>query len=127
MASSNVDVKATLAFHREHRLACDRHGGAPCTPVRRDTVEGDRVPRSRKSRRTKAAWINGGFFILRRVLDLIEGDETSGSGADGVAFPPTANCARIIHDGFWHPMDTIRDKLFLEELLDPGKAPWKLW
>ncbi len=74
------------------------------------------------------AQINGGFFVLHpRVLDRIDGDETiwereplEGLAADG-------QLAAFEHGGFWQPMDTLRDKQYLESLWDAGDAPWKVW
>ena len=73
------------------------------------------------------AWINGGFFVLEPgVLELISGDQTSWE-AD--VLPELARAGELTayqHSGFWQPMDTLRDKLLLEELWAKGNAPWKL-
>ena len=74
------------------------------------------------------AWINGGFFVLSpRVLGEIAGDATSW---EHEVLPGLARDGRMAahrHDGFWQPMDTLRDRMALEELWASGSAPWKLW
>ncbi|MCX7724117.1 MAG: glucose-1-phosphate cytidylyltransferase [Thermodesulfovibrio sp.] len=72
--------------------------------------------------------INGGFFVLSpKVIELVKDDKTS---FESEVLPKLAEMGELmayIHDGFWHPMDTLRDKLYLEELWKSGKAPWKIW
>ncbi len=78
--------------------------------------------------RGDGGYINGGFFILSpKCLDFIEGDGTSW---EGEPLNQLANLSQIMayqHDGFWHAMDTLRDKVHLEEMWAAGKAPWKIW
>ena len=78
--------------------------------------------------RGDGGWINGGFFVLEpSVLDHIEGDATSlGARAAGTACREGQLSAFSTH-GFWQPMDTLRDKLHLEELWESGRAPWRVW
>jgi glucose-1-phosphate cytidylyltransferase len=72
--------------------------------------------------------INGGFFILSpRCLDLIEGDQTSWEAAPLSRLAEMGQMMAFEHEGFWQPMDTLRDKNQLEELWNSGKAPWKVW
>jgi glucose-1-phosphate cytidylyltransferase len=74
------------------------------------------------------AWINGGFFILSpKVLDYIEGDETIWERAPMERLAKEGQISAYLHEGFWQPMDTLRDKTHLEELWSSGKAPWKMW
>ncbi len=72
--------------------------------------------------------INGGYFVLSpKCLDYIEGDETSW---EGKPLADLAACGEIMafeHQGFWQPMDTLREKLYLEQLWESGLAPWKIW
>ena len=71
--------------------------------------------------------INGGFFVLSpRVLDLIEGDETVFEQAPLERLAKSGQLRAYRHDGFWQPMDTLREKLHLEDLWASG-APWKSW
>ena len=74
------------------------------------------------------AWINGGFFVLeRKVLDLIDGDDTVWERGPMEHLAANQQLAAYRHSGFWQPMDTLRDKQSLESLWDSGKAAWKQW
>ena len=73
-------------------------------------------------------WINGGFFVLEpEVLDLIEGDSTTWEQEPLKRLAADGQLQAYQHLGFWQPMDTLRDRVQLEELWNSGKAPWKLW
>ena len=73
-------------------------------------------------------WINGGFFVLEpEVLDLIEGDSTTWEQEPLKRLAADGQLQAYQHRGFWQPMDTLRDRVQLEELWNSGKAPWKLW
>jgi glucose-1-phosphate cytidylyltransferase len=73
-------------------------------------------------------WINGGFFVLDpSVIDLIDGDSTSWENEPLVSLASDGELSAFIHDGFWQPMDTLREKNELESLWASGKAPWKVW
>src|SRR5262249_41755352 len=70
----------------------------------------------------------GGFFVLSpRCLDLIEGDNSSWESSPIVRLAAMGQMMAFEHRGFWHAMDTLRDKTMLEELWASGKAPWKIW
>ena len=72
--------------------------------------------------------INGGFFVLSpKVLELIEGDSTIWERDPLERLAANGQLAAFRHEGFWQPMDTLRDKNYLEELWATGKAPWKIW
>jgi glucose-1-phosphate cytidylyltransferase len=74
------------------------------------------------------AWINGGFFVLEReVLDLVDGDATVWEREPLERLATTGQLSAYRHDGFWHPMDTLRDRQLLEDLWASGDAPWKTW
>jgi len=74
------------------------------------------------------SWINGGFFVLKpKVLDRIAGDETFWEREPMEELALESQLAAFEHPGFWRPMDTLRDKVLLEELWSSGKAPWKVW
>lgn len=75
-----------------------------------------------------SGWINGGFFVLSpQVMDYIEGDQTVWEREPLERLARKGQLAAYPHEGFWHPMDTLRDKNHLEELWNSGKAPWKVW
>jgi glucose-1-phosphate cytidylyltransferase len=73
-------------------------------------------------------WINGGFFVCEpSVIDLIKDDSTTWEREPLEALATSGNLSAFKHSGFWHPMDTLRDKHYLEDLWKAGKAPWKKW
>lgn len=73
-------------------------------------------------------WINGGFFILKpKVLDYIDSDNTTWEAEPLSKLAKEKQLVAYKHHGFWRPMDTLRDKVHLEELWNSGKAPWKVW
>ena len=73
-------------------------------------------------------WINGGFFVLSpSVIDLIKDDKTSWEKETLKVIAKNKQLYAFKHDGFWQPMDTLRDKYYLEELLEKNSAPWKIW
>jgi glucose-1-phosphate cytidylyltransferase len=72
--------------------------------------------------------INGGYFVLSpKVIDLIEGDDTIWERSPLETLATSHQLEAFVHEGFWQPMDTLRDKQHLEELWSKGKAPWKNW
>jgi glucose-1-phosphate cytidylyltransferase len=74
------------------------------------------------------ASINGGFFVLSpRVIDYIDGDATRWETGPLERLANEGELSAYQHDGFWYPMDTLRDRTLLEELWASGKAPWKIW
>jgi glucose-1-phosphate cytidylyltransferase len=74
------------------------------------------------------SWINGGFFVLSpKVIDLIESDQTSWEREPCELLARDKQLCVYRHSGFWQPMDTLRDKVHLEDLWSTGRAPWKVW
>jgi glucose-1-phosphate cytidylyltransferase len=123
---SDVDIGALLAFHRKQGLEATLTAVRPPARFGATVLDGARVERFEE--KPAGGWINGGFFVLEPgVLDRIEGDSTaweleplSGLAADG-------QLAAFRHEGFWQPMDTLRDKGQLEALWASGAPPWKTW
>ena len=122
----DIDIARAIAFHRAHgRLATvtavrppPRFGGL--------RLAGDVVTRFTDA--PSEGWINGGFFVLSPgVLDLIEGDATVFEQEPLSRLAQDGQLAAFPHDGFWQPMDTLREKLALNALWNSGAAPWKLW
>jgi glucose-1-phosphate cytidylyltransferase len=125
---SDVDIRALIAFHE----ANDRWATVTAVrpPGRYGAIERDGhcVTGFAEKPRGDGGLINGGFFVLSpKCLDLIDGDETSWEGRPLVQLAEMGQMMAYEHQGFWQPMDTLRDKNQLEELWDTGKAPWKIW
>ncbi len=124
----NIDVSALIQFHRSHgRLATVT---ATLPPGRFGVldVSGDQVKRIKEKPRGEGGWINGGYFVLNpKALDLIEGDNTIWEAGPLETLAASDQLRAWRHDGFWQPMDTLRDKNYLEELWAGGRAPWKVW
>ena len=125
---ADIDIGALIAFHRAHgRLATIT---AVTPPGRFGAIEfdGDLVTRFREKPAGDGGMINGGFFVASpAVLDLVEGSDTLWEQGPMERLAQDRQMAAFRHDGFWQPMDTLRDKVHLEALWVSGAAPWKLW
>ncbi len=125
---SNVDIRASIEFHQRHGKLATVTAVLP--PGRYGALErsGDQVTGFIEKPRGDGGVINGGFFVLSpKVLDFIEGDQSSWEGAPLVRLAQQGEMMAFEHRGFWQPMDTLREKNLLEELWATGKAPWKNW
>jgi glucose-1-phosphate cytidylyltransferase len=125
---SDVDVGSQLAFHRERGTLATVCAVQPPGRFGALDIEGNRILRFTEKPQGDGTWINGGFFVLEpRALDYIEGDATIWERGPLEALAHDGELSAFTHNGFWQPMDTLRDKIRLEELWDSGSAPWKLW
>jgi glucose-1-phosphate cytidylyltransferase len=125
---SDVDISASIAFHQRHGKLATVTAVSP--PGRYGALErsGDQVTGFVEKPRGDGGVINGGFFVLSpKVLDYIEGDQTSWEGTPLVSLAVIGEIMAFENQGFWQPMDTLRDKNMLEELWSSGQAPWKKW
>jgi glucose-1-phosphate cytidylyltransferase len=125
---ASIDVKKLIEFHRSHGKRATITSVAP--PGRFGALEfdGDRVLRFREKPAGDGGQINGGFFVADpSVLDLIDGPETTWEAGPLESLAHDGELMAYRHTGFWQPMDTLRDKIFLEELWQSGNAPWKCW
>ena len=124
----NVDLKALLAFHRRHGKLATVTAVRPPARFGGLAIEEDRVVRFAEKPQTGEGWINGGFFALdRRVLDYIGGDATLWELDPLERLASEGQLMAFRHEGFWQPMDTLREKQLLESLWSSGQAPWKVW
>jgi glucose-1-phosphate cytidylyltransferase len=124
----DVDVAAEVAFHRAHRLMATMCAGAQPGRFGSAIIDGDRVAAFVEKPIAYDQRVNGGFFVLNpSVLDLIEGDETVWENEPLQWLAKHGQLAAYAHDGFWRPMDTLREKIQLEEMWSAGRAPWKVW
>jgi glucose-1-phosphate cytidylyltransferase len=125
---SDVDIGASIRFHRSHNKFATVTAVLP--PGRYGALErsGDLVTAFAEKPRGDGGLINGGFFVLSpRVLEFIEGDQSSWEAAPLTRLAAIGQMMAFEHRGFWQPMDTLRDKNLLEDLWMSGKAPWKVW
>ena len=123
----DVDISALIAFHAAHGAQATVTAVTPLARFGALELRGDGVERFTEKPQHEGGLINGGFFVLSpRVLDLIEGDDTLFEKAPLETLAAQSELRAFRHTGFWQPMDTLRDKLYLEELWATG-APWKTW
>jgi len=122
----NVDIKRLLDFHRAHGKLATVTAVRPPARFGEIVLNGDQVVEFKEKPQTGEGWINGGFFVFEpSVFDYLAGDQTVLEGA------PLENLARdgqlmaFKHSGFWHCMDTLRDRQQLEQLWASNAAPWK--
>jgi glucose-1-phosphate cytidylyltransferase len=125
---SNVNIATQLAFHAAHGRAATITAVRPSKRFGALDLDGDRVASFREKPDGDGGWINGGFFLLSpSVGKLIDGDRTIWEHEPMEALAHTGELRAFVHHGFWHPMDTIRDRTFLEEQWNSGDAPWRVW
>jgi len=126
---SNVDISATLDFHRvQGKLATLVAARPPGRFGALDLDTSGLVRQFKEKPSGDGGMINGGFFVLSpQVLDLIAGDRTIWEREPMEHLATSGELVGFTHDGFWQPMDTLRDKTHLEELWASGQAPWKVW
>lgn len=125
---ADIDISAEIAFHKQHGKLATVCAVQP--PGRYGALElaGQAVKGFVEKPRGDGGLINGGFFVLSpKVLDLIEGDRSSWEAAPLEILAGRGELMAFEHDGFWQPMDTLREKNHLEELWARGNAPWKKW
>ena len=125
---ADVDIGATIGFHRGHGRF------ATVTAIRQPgrfgvlEIEGQRIVRMREKPVGDDSRINGGFFVLQpEALDYVDGDDTVWEREPMERLADDGQLVAYRHDGFWQPMDTLRERILLEDLWESGRAPWKIW
>jgi glucose-1-phosphate cytidylyltransferase len=125
---ADVDIAASIKFHREHGKMATVTAVQPPGRYGALVRNGSLVKGFQEKPPGDGAWINGGFFVLNpSVIDFIDGDNVSWEGAPLELLARNGNLCAFEHSGFWQPMDTLRDKTNLENLWETGSAPWKSW
>lgn len=126
---ADVDIASLIKFHKEHGRLATLTATQP--PGRFGALRTDKeniVTAFQEKPEGDGGIINGGFFILSpKVIDYISNDETSWEKEPLTQLAKDNQLAAYKHKGFWQPMDTLRDKNYLEELWVSKKAPWKTW
>ncbi len=124
----NVDVTALLAFHRRHGRIATVTAVRPPSRFGGLVVEGDRVREFSEKPQTGEGWINGGFFVFEpSIFDYLHGDDCILEREPMERLAADGHLMAFRHEGFWQPMDTLREKYLLESLWNSGSAPWKIW
>jgi glucose-1-phosphate cytidylyltransferase len=125
---ADIDISASLAFHRQHGKLATMAAVTPPGRFGALTMDGNSVTGFREKPRGDGGLINGGFFVLsRQVLDYIADDKTIWERAPLEKLAAEGELQAFRHDGFWQPMDTVRERMVLESLWNDGRAPWKVW
>ena len=122
---ADVDIGALTRFHLNHGLDATLTAVRPPGRFGATVLNGDRVTRFEEKPAGDGDLINGGFFVLHpRVLDRIAEDSSPWEGEPLSGLAREGQLAAFVHEGFWQPMDTLRDKKQLEALWESGAAPW---
>ncbi len=125
---SDIDIGASIEFHRSHGKAATLTASYPPGRFGALDIQGDKVRSFKEKPRGDGALVNGGFFVLSpKVLGYLKDDSTIWEQAPLANLAAEGELMAFQHDGFWQPMDTLRDKQLLDELWASGKAPWKKW
>jgi glucose-1-phosphate cytidylyltransferase len=125
---SDVDINDTIRFHKAHGRLATLTAVRPPARFGHVELEGDQVSVFSEKPQAGEGWINGGFFVLEPgVLDYIDSDETYFQRDPLERLADEGQLMAYRHDSFWQCMDTMRDKLLLQDLWDSGSAPWKVW
>jgi glucose-1-phosphate cytidylyltransferase len=125
---ANIDLPELVAFHRAHQKLATVTAVPPAPRFGSLQLAGEKVCRFSEKPQHSEDWINGGFFVFEpAVLDYLEGDATSLEHATLQRLAADGQLMAYRHTGFWHAMDTLRDKIYLDSLWRDGSAPWKTW
>lgn len=125
---ADVDISATIAFHKKHGFETTLTAVRPPARFGAAVIENNRVTHFEEKPVGGEGYINGGFFVVNPgVLDLIENDKTIWERGPLETLAKNGKLGAFTHEGFWRPMDTLRDRRALEDLWASGQAPWKWW
>jgi glucose-1-phosphate cytidylyltransferase len=127
---SDVNITGLIEFHKQQKAVATLTAVQP--PGRFGTFnlnkEQTHISHFREKPQGDGAWISGGFFVVEpQALDYIAGDSTVWEQEPLQNMAKAGRLAAYRHDGFWHPMDTLRDKMVLEQMWESGNPPWKVW
>jgi glucose-1-phosphate cytidylyltransferase len=124
----DVNIQAQINFHRKHGKAATVAVTHPPGRFGAVEIQNESVMKFREKPIGEGGLINAGFFVLNpEAISYIDGDHTSWENGPLAKLAEDRQLMAYRHDGFWQPMDTLRDKVMLEDLWANGKAPWKVW
>jgi len=125
---SNVDIRALIAFHKQQKTLATVTAVQPPGRFGALNMAEGKITSFQEKPIGDGGRINGGFFVLSpRVIDYIEGDDSTWEREPMERLASDGELSAFVHDGFWHPMDTLRDKVSLEKAWRANKAQWKIW
>ena len=125
---ADVNVTELIAFHRAQKVKASLTAVLPTGRFGALDISANRVNTFREKPKGDGTKINGGYFVLSpQVIDYISDDQTIWEREPLERLAEEGNLAAYQHNGFWQPMDTLRDKIYLEELWQADQAPWKVW
>jgi glucose-1-phosphate cytidylyltransferase len=124
----SIDITSLVKFHKSHGKLATMTAVQPPGRFGALEIAGTQINSFLEKPQGDGGRINGGFFVLNpKVLDLIKGDETIWERKPLEILAKDGELQAFSHSGFWQPMDTLRDKNYLEGLWESGQAPWKSW
>lgn len=125
---SDVNISELIAFHKEHGKDATLTATYPPGRFGALDIQDGQITQFTEKPKGDGALINGGFFVLSPdVLDRISGDDCVWEQEPLKGLATDGQLMAFTHKGFWQPMDTLRDKIYLQELWDEGSPPWKTW
>jgi glucose-1-phosphate cytidylyltransferase len=125
---SNIDIEKLIAFHKSHGKLATVTAVHPPARFGGLVLNGNQVTSFSEKNQSTEGWINGGFFVLEpEVLNYIAGDDTLWEREPLEQLALQGELMAHYHDGFWQPMDTLREHRLLESMWESGQAPWKKW
>ena len=125
---SDVNISELIAFHKKHGKDATLTSVYPPGRFGALDIQDNKIKQFTEKPKGDGALINGGFFVLSpKVLERISGDNCTWEQEPLKGLAADDNLMAFTHNGFWQPMDTLRDKIYLQELWEEGKAPWKTW
>jgi len=125
---SDVNITSLIEYHKNHRSFATLTAVNPPGRFGALNIEGNLITKFKEKPTGSDNWINGGFFVCEpEVFDYIKDDATIWEKDPLESLAEEGKLTSFKHEGFWHPMDTLRDRMKLEELWLSGEAPWKVW
>jgi len=125
---SNINLNNLVTFHKEKKSLATLTAIHPPERFGVLNLSGDYVTEFHEKHTGESSWINGGFFVFEpEIFDYLQNDSTVLEKAPLETLAKEQKLSAFKHNGFWHPMDTLRDKKHLEDLWTSEKAPWKIW
>ena len=125
---SDIDINRLISYHKEKKSLATLTAIHPPERFGVLNLSGDYVTEFHEKHRGESSWINGGFFVFEpKIFDYLHDDSTVLEKTPLETLAKEQQLTSFKHNGFWYPMDTLRDKNHLEKLWASEKAPWKIW